>query len=600
MLKRLRLPRTYWADRSVLAVLIATTAWLSLTLARGPGELAAIWVGNGILTGWLLSRRTETWPGYIAVAFLAEFPARMLAGDQPVYALAIAALNLMEVLAVAGFVRSRVPDIRDPKNWMALGWIAAGATLVACGLTGLMAAGVAHDMHGQPFLRSLANWYAAHVVGMVIVATTTLVAQREGLGLFIAENRRWSLAGSMAVLVSVGVAVFLAPYPVMFLTYPALLFVAVRHQFAGVALGVIALALIGAVATTLGHGPLWLQQDLAGAGRIALLQIFLAGGCVMTIPVCLAMAERKRLIAGLGESERRYRMLADHSHDVITRMRADGERLYVSPSATEMFGWTPAEMLGSRWDILHPDDREKQRRAMAEVLATGEPRTEIYRVRHKDGQYVWIEAVSRCIPANDDDGGGQADVMLTARNINRRVAAEQALAKSRLELERLSRVDVLTDVANRRQFEERLALALKRLQRHGTPIALMYLDIDHFKHVNDRHGHAAGDAVLQAFARRLCDSVRETDLVARLGGDEFTILIEDATPVSAETVARKVVEATAKEIDAGGTPLSVTTSIGIAYAARAVDAATLMEQADAALYAAKTAGRNGYHMAVQA
>lgn len=600
MTGRLKLPRTYWADRSVLAVLIATAAWLALTLARGPGELAAIWVGNGLLCGWLLSRRTATWPGYLAIAFAAEVPARMFAGDEPGYALAIAVLNLVEVLAVAGFVRSRVPDIRDPNNWLALGWIATGATLVACAATGLVAAGVAHEMHGQAFLRSLANWYAAHVVGMVIVATMTLVAQREGLGLFIAEDRRWSLALSMAVLVVVGVAVFLAPFPVLFLTYPALLFVAVRHQFAGVALGVIALALIGAVATTLGHGPLWLQQDLAGAGRIALLQIYLAGGCVMTIPVCLAMAERKRLIAGLGESERLYRMLADHSHDVITRMRADGDRLYVSPSSTDMFGWTPAEMLGSRWGMLHPDDRERQQLAMADVLATGEPRTEIYRVRHKDGQYVWIEAVSRRIPASEHDGGsGQAEIILTARNINRRVAAEQALAKSRLELERLSRVDALTDLANRRQFEERLAQALKRLQRHGTPIALMYLDIDYFKQINDRHGHAAGDAVLQAFAMRLCDNVRETDLVARVGGDEFTILIEDATPVSAETVARKVVDATAEEIDAGGTRLRITTSIGIAYATRPVDAATLMEQADGALYAAKEAGRNGYRMALQ-
>ncbi|MBJ6981742.1 sensor domain-containing diguanylate cyclase [Luteimonas sp. MC1572] len=594
MLHRLRLPRTYWADRSLLAFLIATTAWLSLTLARGPGELAAIWVGNGILTGWLLSRRTATWPGYIAVAFAAELPARMLAGDEPSYAFAIAACNLLEVLTVAGVVRSRVPDIRAPKDWVGLGGIATGSTLMACAVSGLIAASVAQALHGQDFVRSLGGWYAAHVVGMVILATTTLVAQR-GLGLFIAPGRRWSLAITMAVLVAVGSGVFLTSYPVLFLTYPALLLVAMRHQFVGVALGVIALGLIAAVATTLGHGPLWLRQDLDGAGRIALLQIYLAGGCLMTIPMCLAMAERKRLAARLGESERRYRMLADHSHDVIARIRADGERVYVSPSAAEMFGRTPAEMLGSRWDIVHPDDVAQQRQAMAEVLATGETRTDIYRVRHKDGHHVWIEAVARCIPA--DDGSGPPDLMLTARNISRRVAAEQALAESRRELERLSRVDALTDLANRRQFEERFALALKRLQRHGMPVALMCLDIDHFKQINDGHGHAAGDTVLQVFAKRLCDSVRETDLVARLGGDEFVILIEDAAPGAAETIARKVVDATAGAIDASGTLLTVTTSIGIAYAQRPTAAAKLMAMADAALYEAKKAGRNRYEVA---
>src|SRR5690606_20175572 len=139
---------TYWFDRSLLALLIATTAWLSLTLARGPGELSAIWVGNGILTGWLLTRRTSTWPGYLAVAFLAELPARLLAGDEPAYALAIATSSLVEVGVVAGVVRRSVPDIRDPAQWMRLGGIATVATLLACAAAGLSAATVAHYMHG--------------------------------------------------------------------------------------------------------------------------------------------------------------------------------------------------------------------------------------------------------------------------------------------------------------------------------------------------------------------------------------------------------------------------------------------------------------------
>ena len=589
----LRLPRTYWADRSLLAFLIATTAWLALTLARGPGELAAIWIGNGILTGWLLSRRTATWPLYFAVAFLAELPARMLAGDGFNYAFALAACNLLEVLVVAGLVRWRVQDIRDPKGWIALGGIATGATLVASALSGLLAAWVAHSLNGQDFVRAFAGWYAAHVVGMVILATTTLVAQRAGLGLAVSGSRGWDLAASMALLVAVGVGVFLSPYPVMFLTYPALLLVAMRHQFVGVALGVIALALIAAVTTHLGHGPLWLRQDLGDGGRIALLQLYLAGGCLMTIPVCLAMAERKRLVAHLAESERRYRMLADHSHDVIARIRADGERVYVSPSSTEMLGWTPDEMLGSRWDMVHPDDHASLQQAMTTVLATGEPRTDIYRVRHRDSHYVWIEAVSRCMPADD---GGEVDIVLTARNISRRKAAEHALAENRLQLERLSRADPLTDLANRRQFDERFDLALKRLQRHGMPIALLCLDIDLFKRINDGYGHAAGDAVLRAFASRLRDSVRETDLVARMGGDEFTILIEDAAPGAAEMVAAKVLASTAAPIDADGTPLTVGTSIGIVYGRQPTDAGTLMKAADAALYVAKELGRNRYHV----
>lgn len=152
-------------------------------------------------------------------------------------------------------------------------------------------------------------------------------------------------------------AVFITSSPLLFLAYPPLLLVAARHDFTGVALGVIVLGLVGGIATHLGHGPLWLQEGLDDHGRIALLQIFLAGGCLMTIPMCLATAERNRLTRHLADSERRYRMLADHSHDVIARIRADGERLYVSPSVAELLGWQPAQMLGSRWDLMHPDDR---------------------------------------------------------------------------------------------------------------------------------------------------------------------------------------------------------------------------------------------------
>lgn len=194
---RLGLPRTYWFDRALLALLIAGTAWLSLTLARGPGELAAIWVGNGILTGWLLSRRTATWPVYLAVAFAAELPARILAGDAWGYASAIALCNLLEALGVAALVRRRVPDVRNPKDWLALGGIATAATLASCAAAGVLAAAVSHFHHGQPFAEQWGQWFAAHVVGMVILATATLVVQRRMQGPLITAGAHRTLAFDM-------------------------------------------------------------------------------------------------------------------------------------------------------------------------------------------------------------------------------------------------------------------------------------------------------------------------------------------------------------------------------------------------------------------
>jgi diguanylate cyclase (GGDEF)-like protein len=170
--------------------------------------------------------------------------------------------------------------------------------------------------------------------------------------------------------------------------------------------------------------------------------------------------------------------------------------------------------------------------------------------------------------------------------------AERALAK-------LARNDSLTGLANRFQFNERLGLAVVRRHRKPAPIALLYLDVDHFKDINDTMGHAAGDALLIAFAHRLRECVRETDLVARLGGDEFVVLIEDLdSAIVAERIARKLIDKLAEGITLPEGCIAVTTSIGIAYRADAVKTGDeLMKLADDALYAAKAGGRNTFRVA---
>lgn len=584
-----------WKDLAVLILLIGATDWLSLMLALGPGELTAVWIGNGILGGWLLSRPTSLWPGYIAGGLAADFLAHLLTGYSVAYGLALAVSNIVEVLIVAGGIRRMVGDVGDPKRWITLGVVATGSTLIACAVSGVLAAMAITATSGGSFLTHLLTWYAAHVVGMVIVGTFTLVALREGLGLVIASGKRGSFVGTMLLLVLVALAAFSSPYPVLFLPYLPLLFGAFRHGFAGVTVGVVLLALIGSIATAMGQGPLAAIANIAPSSRIALLQLYIAAGCLMTIPVALAMAEHKRLTQRLRDSQQRYKMLADYSHDVVVRMRANGERLYVSPSAKDMLGWEADEMLGTRWSLVHPEDRDRQADAMAQVIASGEPKTEVYRVRHKDGHYVWVEAVTRPIPSADREG--EWDIIYAGRNVTRRIATEHALEESRRELERLARTDTLTGLANRRQFDERLSLAILRLRRHEFPIALLYLDIDHFKTINDKHGHAIGDGILCAFAQRLLDNVRATDLVARLGGDEFVVIVDDAAlPDAAETIARKLIETMTQPMRVEGRELKVTTSIGIAYTHAPVDARTLMSCADAALYAAKEAGRNTYCM----
>jgi diguanylate cyclase (GGDEF)-like protein len=160
----------------------------------------------------------------------------------------------------------------------------------------------------------------------------------------------------------------------------------------------------------------------------------------------------------------------------------------------------------------------------------------------------------------------------------------------------LARIDSLTGIANRRMFAEALHLAIGRARRSGAPMALAYLDIDHFKRINDTHGHAVGDLVLTEFARRLQANVRATDTVARLSGDEFVIILEDLRSApEAAAVAAKIIAAVRAPFATAGLPLAVTTSVGVAlYSGASQTQEELLANADSALYAAKHNGRDGF------
>ncbi|MCZ8073573.1 MAG: GGDEF domain-containing protein, partial [Paucibacter sp.] len=154
----------------------------------------------------------------------------------------------------------------------------------------------------------------------------------------------------------------------------------------------------------------------------------------------------------------------------------------------------------------------------------------------------------------------------------------------------------LTGLPNRRHFHEQLDQGLLRAQRHGTQLALGFLDLDGFKQINDRHGHAIGDEVLQEFGRRLRQSLRQTDFVARLAGDEFTVLLEDVQQAhELEPLASKILAHIRQPfVLSNGLSLAVRTSLGLALAGSGENAAALIERADAAMYRAKSQGRDNF------
>lgn len=283
--------------------------------------------------------------------------------------------------------------------------------------------------------------------------------------------------------------------------------------------------------------------------------------------------------------EAQFRLLAETSTDTIVRGDLDGVRLYISPAVRDLLGYEPEEMIGKRAiDITHPDDLGPFRAMMQEVregrLTVGQTEQ---RQRHKDGSWVWLEGHVRL--TRDPVTGRPDGYVSSVRGIGRRKAVEQRLAH-------IATHDELTSLPNRKLFGDRLAAEIAAWRESGRHFALLWIDVDRFKDINDGLGHQAGDAVLREAAERFRTVLRRDDMVARLGGDEFAIIQVAAGRREAERLATRLIETMAEPIDLPAGPVTVGLSIGIACAPESgAQPYELLAAADHALYGAKSDGR---------
>lgn len=242
------------------------------------------------------------------------------------------------------------------------------------------------------------------------------------------------------------------------------------------------------------------------------------------------------------------------------------------------------------WDALvHPEDAAGRILAWeAHLLGNTSVLECEFRIRHKQGHWVWMQVRGRVVERAPD--GEPLRLAGLRQNITRRKETEARL-------EGLAHTDALTGVNNRRRFTDLAADELARAQRHGQPVALLMIDLDHFKSVNDRLGHAGGDAVLRSFAATAEGVMRQGDIFGRVGGEEFTALLPQTTPDGAEVLAERLRQRIAQQPAAvGSAPLHFSVSIGVSAwlpgDADAADIDRLMVAADRALYAAKAQGRD--------
>jgi diguanylate cyclase (GGDEF)-like protein/PAS domain S-box-containing protein len=275
----------------------------------------------------------------------------------------------------------------------------------------------------------------------------------------------------------------------------------------------------------------------------------------------------------------------------------DDERFErVNPAWQQALGWTDQELTSTPYlELVHPDDRHDTIGELSSVYR-GQPAAAFRsRFRARDGSYRYLAWNASLSP--------EGRMYCSARDVTVQHETEAALRQQEqaqaAELERLATLDSLTGIANRRHFCELAERELRRRDRQDTALAVLVIDADHFKAINDLHGHAAGDQVLRALGDILQAELRDTDLLCRWGGEEFVVLLVGTDTIGAQIAAERIVQRCADaEIAYDGDALRVTVSVGAsACYPEERDIEVIVARADRAMYAAKAAGRNRAHVA---
>ena len=548
-------------------------AWLFLAVAfglRGAGEA---------IRGWTVMGALPEWNAWAEIGFIAHYPALLLG-----------------VLLLPSATRSRVDGARWGLDAGIL--LAAGTTLV---WFLALHAPVLRPL-GADYLLTPALGYAVGDL-LLVLCTVTLLQRRltrvrrgtetllvTGLAVGLASNLlQAALSGGAPPSTTV------PSYALWTLTYVLVAMAALR-QFdeptaasndpvetagdGGLIPWISALGIYGMLAFT--FAPAASTRDLG-----VLMGVIVVTGLILLRQV-MARREHLRLADAAAErrSEARFQALVQQSSDLLLLVDAAGVIRFASASASRVLGTNAEALLGARYlQIVHPDDTEEARGFLnqrRDGSAGSAPVT--WRLRHADGRWLPVENMGVGLLHDASVRG----IVLNARDVSERQALQAELMRQAFE-------DALTGLANRTRFHKETVAALRNRKRSGGAVAVLFIDLDDFKSVNDTLGHAAGDALLKEVSERLLNATRGCDTVARLGGDEFAILLERLPSIDdALVVTNRALAALTRPIVVEGREVYTPGSVGIALAEPDDDADTLLRNADLAMYMAKRGGRGRY------
>lgn len=573
----------------VTGLVAFATALAVLIIAPKVTDLTIMWPANAfILASVLLGRDDRKAVARIIAGVVGTFVANLISGNSLGLSLGYAIANGTEVAIAAWLMYVFGLQHRSFERLDSIGIFALVAGLIAPAAGAAIGAGTAYSLGGGAFGDVFEIWFRSCALGALLINPTAIILWRSyarRVPQTLMQNLE-KLASAIAVAV-VTIISFTLPLPLLFLPLAAMVIVTIRCGWLGAVRSMVVMAIVGVAYTLSGHGPI-AQLVTAGIG-LTFLQFYIVSCFFTVLSVASLLAERQKLTREIISLEARYRLLSDHSADALLHVDLDGTCLYASPASGGLIGLATSEIEGTNLSqLVHADDRQKVLETHRKVIdnpgISGSCR---YRVNHKTGGERWQETRTRCI---HDEMGVAQSVVSVIRDVTDDMARETTLSIA-------ASTDPLTGLANRRFFEKSISV----LQKQGshTKFAVAMLDLDHFKRVNDRYGHATGDEVLKQVATACINTVRGNDVVARLGGEEFALLLTDADNHIAGDVAERVRKAIEKLCisTADGQIVKITASVGIAFGQPGLTAIDLLANADVALYKAKAAGRNRLRIA---
>ena len=579
------------ANRRIIAYSAVFFVVTSLTIfwTRFSGGLALVWPGSAVAAALFLSIPQSRFPVAATLLIALSTAATALFGFGPAWAFPLAVVNVAEAILIATLLMHFRPQgdyITSGPGIISLGIIGGVLAPLAAAIPGAL---IAKAIVGGAWFDHGVSWLIGHGLGTMLFLPLALLIAEIGLPVMRRRIRITGIAqfaGMIALTVAVSaVALFQSTFPSLFLPIlPLVLASFVFGRFgASIAVLTIMLTAVGSLAAKTG---LFSALPLPLWQTVLFVQFYLAILLLISFPLAVALKQRNEMTREIARSEAMYRLISDHSDDALLHLDGRGRVRFASPASKRLSGRDDIDDLHLS-SFFNPADAGIVRSALQR--ASRRPGyTEIFeRSVDREGQARWLEAKLRAVEATKREG---ASYVVTIRDVTARKLDE-------LQASWEARTDALTGLPNRRAFlnilEDQLEFADEQ------PFAIALVDLDHFKRVNDSHGHAVGDVVLKQVADMMRSVATDGCFFARLGGEEFGLVaVGKAYENSSMICERLRLAIQGHEMrDNDGGRFGITASIGLAYIRNNIGTSAAMQAADGPLYAAKAAGRDALRFA---